>query len=133
MLTSSTSDNDSVEKLNVSFRFPSDPMMKRLWVRNIGREDWYPTDRSRICSDHFKERDLYHGSTYVSLRVCAVPVRFKRKPVVTIPVEEVRYACLVRLFIIMPTSRAGRNRVPMDDSIPNRVLERRVHLSIRSL
>ena len=41
------------------FRFPSDPVQRRLWVRAIKREKWQPNAYSRVCSDHFISGEFY--------------------------------------------------------------------------
>ena len=35
------------------YRFPSDPERKAKWIAAINRKDWYPTEYSWICSEHF--------------------------------------------------------------------------------
>lgn len=75
-----SSDEESVEKRKhprTFYEFPSDLYLKRMWVVNIRRKDWYPIDSSRICSDHFKEEDMIRYQGCVTLRPSAVPTRFK--------------------------------------------------------
>ena len=35
------------------YRFPSDSERKAKWIAAINRKDWYPTEYSWICSEHF--------------------------------------------------------------------------------
>ena len=35
------------------YRFPLDPEQKAKWIAAINRKDWYPTEYSWICSEHF--------------------------------------------------------------------------------
>ena len=51
-----------VGEIKISFyRFPADPDLKSVWIRNIERPDWEPTPNSRVCSLHFKETDFQDG------------------------------------------------------------------------
>ena len=35
------------------FRFPTDPSRRDAWVRAVRRENWTPSEHSRICKLHF--------------------------------------------------------------------------------
>lgn len=35
------------------FRFPKDSKKRKAWVRAINRDEWVPTEFSRVCSEHF--------------------------------------------------------------------------------
>lgn len=35
------------------YRFPADPERKSKWVAAVNRKDWYPTEYTWICSEHF--------------------------------------------------------------------------------
>ena len=47
------------------FRFPSDPVQRRLWVQAIKREKWQPNAYSRVCSDHFISGEFYELLLYL--------------------------------------------------------------------
>lgn len=39
----------------VSFHaFPRNTALRRKWVASIGRKNWHPSQRSAVCSDHFR-------------------------------------------------------------------------------
>ena len=61
-------------------RFPSDEDRMKQWVIQTHRKDWAPTKHSRICSDHFFEKDLDRTGQVVRVRENAVPMRFKQFP-----------------------------------------------------
>ncbi|XP_060755369.1 peroxynitrite isomerase THAP4-like isoform X1 [Neoarius graeffei] len=35
------------------YRFPTDPDKRAKWIAAVNRQDWEPTEYSRLCSDHF--------------------------------------------------------------------------------
>ncbi|XP_022345962.2 uncharacterized protein LOC111138337 [Crassostrea virginica] len=35
------------------FRFPKDNKKRKAWIRAINRDDWVPSEYSRVCSEHF--------------------------------------------------------------------------------
>ena len=35
------------------YRFPTDPERKQRWIAAVDRKDWYPTEYTWICSEHF--------------------------------------------------------------------------------
>ena len=37
--------------------FPSDPDLRDIWVRNIGRPSWEPSPNQMVCSLHFLKKD----------------------------------------------------------------------------
>lgn len=41
-----------------TFRFPKEPSIKEQWIDVTGRENWFPTKSSAICSKHFSENDF---------------------------------------------------------------------------
>ncbi|XP_075046514.1 uncharacterized protein LOC142107193 [Mixophyes fleayi] len=69
------------------FRFPiKDPERLAKWVEAVQRDDWRPTIHSKVCSDHFTEKDymIRPGAACPYLRMDAVPtplypVQRKRK------------------------------------------------------
>ncbi|XP_069596065.1 uncharacterized protein [Ranitomeya imitator] len=71
------------------FRFPMKrPEHLSKWVKAVKCCDWKPSATSRICSDHFKDKDyiMLPGIPVPRLSFCAVPSVFKarkcrRKPV----------------------------------------------------
>ncbi|XP_068096398.1 THAP domain-containing protein 5-like [Hyperolius riggenbachi] len=58
------------------FRFPlKDPDRLLMWIRAVQREDWTPSIHSKVCSDHFTEKDymIRPGAACPYLRMDAVP------------------------------------------------------------
>ena len=35
------------------FRFPTNPDQRNKWISAIRRDNWSPSEYSRLCSDHF--------------------------------------------------------------------------------
>lgn len=50
------------------------------WIQNIRRDNWIPSQHSRICSDHFIEGQINRLGQRVELRLNAIPIRFKSFP-----------------------------------------------------
>ncbi|XP_069820570.1 uncharacterized protein [Dendropsophus ebraccatus] len=64
------------------FRFPvKNPVRLSKWIKALQYSDWKPSASSRICSDHFKDKDYIFppGILLPRLRLGAVPVVFKAK------------------------------------------------------
>ena len=59
------------------FRFPEDKRKRRAWVKAINRENWQPSEHSRICSDHFV--DGWHSDDPADVNY--VPTIFQYKNV----------------------------------------------------
>ena len=58
--------------------FPSDPIRRAEWIRIMNLEDKIVTNRSRLCSLHFKEKYIDRSSlVYVRLRENAIPHIFE--------------------------------------------------------
>ncbi|CAH2292992.1 THAP domain-containing 1-like [Pelobates cultripes] len=57
-----------------------DPERLSEWVAAIKRKNWKPSDSSRICSDHFTDKDymLRPGAMIPRLRLDAVPSVFEK-------------------------------------------------------
>ncbi|XP_073513485.1 uncharacterized protein [Phyllobates terribilis] len=58
------------------FRFPmKDPERLIKWIEAVQRDDWKPSVHSKICSDHFTEKDymIRPGAACPYLRMDAVP------------------------------------------------------------
>lgn len=56
------------------FSFPKEPNIKEKWMDLTGRDNWFPTKTSTICSKHFQENDFVikkSGNRY--LRADAIP------------------------------------------------------------
>ncbi|KMQ81763.1 thap domain-containing protein, partial [Lasius niger] len=57
--------------------FPRNPERRALWLQNVGRENWVPTDNSYLCEVHFSpemwERRADHKR---KLKSNAVPTIF---------------------------------------------------------
>ncbi|XP_072260904.1 uncharacterized protein [Pyxicephalus adspersus] len=65
------------------FRFPmKDPERLSKWVAAIRRKNWKPSASSRICSEHFTDKDymLRPGAMVPRLRLDAVPTIFNGFP-----------------------------------------------------
>ncbi|XP_018415014.1 PREDICTED: uncharacterized protein LOC108789487 [Nanorana parkeri] len=65
------------------FRFPmKDPQRLSMWVTAIRRKNWKPSASSRICSDHFTDKDymLRPGAMVPRLRLDAAPSVFSGFP-----------------------------------------------------
>ncbi|CAL4112136.1 unnamed protein product, partial [Meganyctiphanes norvegica] len=60
--------------------FPKDPEKRKIWVRNMRKVNWTLTINSRLCSDHFLEKDIYRIGQVVTLRENVAPTRFKAFP-----------------------------------------------------
>ncbi|KAM3936790.1 uncharacterized protein RB166_000772 [Leptodactylus fuscus] len=64
------------------FRFPmKNPECLSKWIKALQYPDWKPSASSRICSDHFKDKDyiLRPGTLVPRLRLNAVPSVFKAR------------------------------------------------------
>ncbi|KAG8568206.1 hypothetical protein GDO81_013918 [Engystomops pustulosus] len=58
------------------FRFPmKDPERLAKWIEAVQRDDWRPSIHSKVCSDHFTEKDymIRPGAACPYLRMDAVP------------------------------------------------------------
>lgn len=44
--------NSFIVHLLINSRFPKDEKKRRLWMRPLNRDDFVPTDRSCVCSEH---------------------------------------------------------------------------------
>ncbi|CAG4957355.1 unnamed protein product [Parnassius apollo] len=54
-------------------RFPKDPDIKEKWINITGRQDWFPTKNSRICSVHFQEYDFDETAKKRNLMKSSIP------------------------------------------------------------
>ena len=45
------------------FQFPKYEELRRKWIRAIPRQDWVPTNSSRVCDKHFHQKDFNMTST----------------------------------------------------------------------
>ncbi|CAK1581363.1 unnamed protein product [Parnassius mnemosyne] len=54
-------------------RFPKDPDIKEKWINLTGRQDWFPTENSRICSIHFHENDFNVTAKRCNLMKSSIP------------------------------------------------------------
>ncbi|XP_051170423.1 uncharacterized protein LOC127287494 [Leptopilina boulardi] len=72
---------NNVKKIgcNVNFRkfpFKNDKLLK-VWIKNIGLENFYPNDRSLICDEHFEDHCFYKRKTGGQiLKQNAIPTLF---------------------------------------------------------
>lgn len=39
-------------------QFPNDPVLRKVWLVAVRRDQWKPTAASRVCHKHFKEEDF---------------------------------------------------------------------------
>ncbi len=58
----SNRDDDKKEGISL-FRFPKDPGILQMWLRAIPRDQWEPSQNSRVCSRHFNDSDYVQAST----------------------------------------------------------------------
>ena len=58
------------------YRFPKDLDRRNVWVNNLKRENYKPTDRSLLCSDHFDDSCFDRTGQTTRLRKDAVPTVF---------------------------------------------------------
>src|ERR1700727_1693577 len=82
-------DNDKQISMH---RFPKDVNLRTTWINNIHRKDFVPTENTRICSQHFYEKDFItesrDGNIYREkksirlklLKIDAIPLIFKDQP-----------------------------------------------------
>lgn len=67
-----------IHNMNFVSRFPhSNPDLLKRWVLNIRRENFVPTKKSVVCSDHFEEEWFDRTGQTVRLRSGALPTKFK--------------------------------------------------------
>jgi len=60
------------------YRFPfSRPEVLKRWIINMHRQDFTPSKRSVVCSDHFEEKCFDKTGQTVRLRLEVVPTLFK--------------------------------------------------------
>jgi len=57
-------------------RFPKDNVRRKQWLVAVKREYWTPTDRSSICSAHFKSSCFDRTGQTVRLKENAIPTIF---------------------------------------------------------
>ena len=73
-----------------TFPFPEEgkaPQLRKMWIEQIGIEDWKPTKSSRVCQKHFREEDFVtekdaKGRTrkLLKLKPRARPTEYLRTP-----------------------------------------------------
>lgn len=64
-----------------NYRFPKDLIREELYTKAVRREDWTPTDNSRLCSVHFEDRHFDKTSlSIIRLRNTAVSTIFPAFP-----------------------------------------------------
>ncbi|KAG0424546.1 hypothetical protein HPB47_028228 [Ixodes persulcatus] len=66
-------------------RFPGESHLRLQWTRAVRRENWTPTNSSRLCSEHFTA-DSYEGTTLLKLEfgLASCNRRLKRGSVPTL-------------------------------------------------
>ncbi|KAK3880934.1 hypothetical protein Pcinc_014584 [Petrolisthes cinctipes] len=50
------------------FSFPKDETLASQWIRNIRRQDFSPTQHSRVCELHFNPQDVERETSYFDER-----------------------------------------------------------------
>lgn len=73
------------------FSFPKDEERRQLWAESCGRQNWYPTDLSRICEVHFDKSQFQQNQQDGNklLKWSAIPRMYEewtKEP--TSPIEE---------------------------------------------
>ena len=63
----------------MTYRFPKDKDRGSSWATCIGRHNWVPKPQNRICSDHFKEKDIDRSNDRVQIKHRAYPTQFKER------------------------------------------------------
>jgi len=59
------------------YSFPhSKPKLLQTWIKNVQKKNWYPSQSSLLCSDHFLPKMLNRTGQKVQLRSGAVPTVF---------------------------------------------------------
>ena len=51
------------EEKPVLYQFPRNEELRHKWIRAIPRQNWNPTNCSRVCSKHFHKKDFRTTST----------------------------------------------------------------------
>lgn len=71
----------------IRYEFPCDAERRTTWLNNISRQGtagkgarWEPSDRSLVCSLHFKDEDYKNTTKYKVLLPNAVPTVFPHYP-----------------------------------------------------
>lgn len=65
-----------VALIKAIFRFPKDEARRRQWMIAVRRENWVPSDNSRICSIHFETNYFLPDGDRLALKPEAVPSIF---------------------------------------------------------
>jgi len=58
------------------FRFPKNPIIRAVWLKNCGFVEEDIKHNRRLCSSHFEKDSYLKGSVRKILKKCAVPVIF---------------------------------------------------------
>ena len=59
-------------------RFPfGDKALVQDWIGIIGRQDWWPSEQSVLCSQHFSHDCFIRTGKKISLKPNATPTIFK--------------------------------------------------------
>ena len=63
-----------------TFSFPhKTPQLLHKWIQNVNRQNWYPAQKSLLCSDHFLPEMLDRTGQTVRLRDGAIPTVFSHR------------------------------------------------------
>eukprot|EP00102_Acyrthosiphon_pisum_P007933 XP_003243829.1 PREDICTED: THAP domain-containing protein 4-like [Acyrthosiphon pisum] len=60
------------------FRFPAQLERRKIWINNIGRAQWQPTESARLCEVHFEENQFERKRIdgWIKLKWNAIPTIF---------------------------------------------------------
>ncbi|KAK7476706.1 hypothetical protein BaRGS_00032043 [Batillaria attramentaria] len=72
--------NRKIAKGKSFHRFPKDEARRNQWIVALRRENFKPSEYSRICSDHFEEACFDRTGQTIRLRDTAVPTIFNFPP-----------------------------------------------------
>ncbi|XP_037508009.1 THAP domain-containing protein 5 [Rhipicephalus sanguineus] len=78
------------------FKLPKEKNRRLLWIRNIRRSKWIPTDRSELCEAHFEPSQFEQGRQdgWKKLKANAIPTIFaynqeeRKEPQIEPPKDE---------------------------------------------
>ena len=67
-----------INLFDLGFRIPANIDLRRKWIAAIKRKNWTPSDKTFICSEHFKLTDylVLPGNSWLKLKPEAVPSKF---------------------------------------------------------